>query len=789
MRPRCRIVAAVSILLSTFSPAPAAGADEPAAEALRGLDAAVLPAAGELGKDPAGMLARDQRRRLVEVHRRENAAWGKVRTRAEWERFRDRRLRALRESLGRFPAPPGEVKALVTGRREGPGYRVENLVFQSRPGWVVTANLYLPAEPPTSMPAILIAHSHHNPKAQGELQDMGMTWARQGCAVLVTDMPGHGERRQHPFVDESSYPGSFRPGRQDYYFRHDAALQLHLAGESLMGWMARDLMRGLDLLLARPGVDRERVILLGAVAGGGDPAGVTAALDERVRAVAPFNFGGPQPDYAIPADAERDFYWFGVPYWESTRCLRRGAAGGFAHWVVVASVAPRRLIYAHEFSWDRERDPAWPRIRKVFDLYGAGDHLAVATGRGTLRGRPPESTHCNNIGPAHRAGIYPALQRWFQMPVPEPEWVGRHRSAAELTCLTPEAAKMFRPRPLHELVAEMGREQVVAARRELAKLPPHERVRWLRERWASLLGDVEPAGDPEVVHRSAEKRGGVRAERIVLRVGPEVAVPVLLLFPEGKERPPVVVGVAQSGKQAFLKHRSGGLADLLGAGVAVCLPDVRGTGETRPGDGRDRGSAATSRSAAELMRGGTMPGARLRDLRAVLRHLRGRGDLDGGRVALWGESFAAANPPGRRVEVPHGIDRRPDPAEPLGGLLALFGALYEDDVRAVFASGGLNGFASVLESPFVYVPHDAIVPGALTAGDLADVAAALAPRPLRLERCVNGLNREVSAEATAEAFSPAREAYRAAGATGKLRLGGDSKESAGRWLARALRGE
>ncbi len=80
-----------------------------------------------------------------------------------------------------------------------------------------------------------------------------------------------------------------------------------------MGWMAWDLMRGVDLLLARPGIDPERIILLGAVAGGGDPAAVTAALDPRITAVVPFNFGGPQPEthYPLPDDAEDSFNYAG----------------------------------------------------------------------------------------------------------------------------------------------------------------------------------------------------------------------------------------------------------------------------------------------------------------------------------------------------------------------------------------------------------------------------------------------------------------------------------------------
>src|SRR5262249_41644764 len=163
-------------------------------------------------------------------------------------------------------------------------------------------------------------------------------------------------------------------------------------------------------------IDKERILLLGAVAGGGDQAAVAAALDPRITAVAPFNFGGPQPDYAVPADAERDFYYFGVAYWESTRCLRRGARDGFAQSLILASVAPRRLIYGPEFAWDEEHDPVWPRLKQVYAWYDAADHLTTAAGRGSLKGSPPESSHANNIGPLHRSKVYPSLQRWFDLP-------------------------------------------------------------------------------------------------------------------------------------------------------------------------------------------------------------------------------------------------------------------------------------------------------------------------------------------------------------------------------------
>jgi cephalosporin-C deacetylase-like acetyl esterase len=736
-----------------------------------------------------GTLARDVRSRLQAANLRENRAWAGVQSLSDWKRFREPRLRALRESLG-LPNTDNMVpRALTTRTLEGDGYRVENLVFESRPGLVVTANLYQPVRPAKSMPGVLIAHSHHNPKTQGELQDMGMTWARRGCQVLVIDHLGHGERRQHPFRSAADYPRPFRVGRQDYYFRYNSGAQLHLAGESLMGWMVWDLMRGLDLLLSRPGVDRDRIILLGSVAGGGDPAAVTAALDARVRAVVPFNFGGPQPDFPIPADPDRDFYSFGVADWESTRSLRLGARDGFAHWLIVGSVAPRRLIYAHEFAWDRDRDPAWPRLQRVFSWYGASDHLAAAAGRGTLKGTPPESSHCNNIGPLHRSRIYPTLERWFDIPVPE-EFSAR-RTPDELLCLTPEAVLEFRPRPLHELAAEAAARRASAARERLDKLSPEGRRRRLRHDWARLLGDVEPRADPKVQRHKNEPGTHTAVERVALEVERGVIVPMLLLAPTpgtGARRP-VVVGLSQEGKQAFLGQRSESIAEWLDGGAAVCLVDVRGTGETRPRDGsrRHQGAMATV-SATEWLLGQTLVGSRLRDVRSVLRYLRTRTDLDAGRVALWGDSFAPTNPEGQDLAVPLDADPFPPQAEPLGGLLAVFTALFEDGVRAVSVRGGLVGYGSLLQSPFLYVPHDALVPGALTVGDLCDVAASLAPRPLRVGGMVDGLNREVPAAALAKALEPVRRAYRSLDSDARFQIGNGVEEgrAAARWLLRQL---
>jgi hypothetical protein len=205
--------------------------------ALGKLDATVLPT--QERQAAARMIAEDVQRRLREANERSSAEWRDISSREEWERFRTAKLSALRDSLGQ-PATRVPLRSRVTGTLNGDGYRIENIVFQSRPGLWVTANLYRPDKPRPSMPGILISHAHHTPKEHGELQDMGVTWARAGCLVLVTDHLGHGERRQHPFRSAADYARPFQVSRQDYYFRYDAAIQLHLVGESLIGWIVWD---------------------------------------------------------------------------------------------------------------------------------------------------------------------------------------------------------------------------------------------------------------------------------------------------------------------------------------------------------------------------------------------------------------------------------------------------------------------------------------------------------------------------------------------------------------------
>ncbi len=720
------------------------------------------------------------------VNRRDVSKWAAIRTRAAWERLREERLQQLRMALGRFPEPLKRLDIRITKQIDGEGFTVQNLVYQTRPGMWVTANLYRPSTTDKKMPGLLIAHSHHRPKTQGELQDMGMTWARQGCLVLVIDQVGYGERADHPFRSERDYrkPDSgFRWWRQDYYYRFDTNAQLHLVGQSLMGWMVWDLMRGVDLLLAQPNIDPDKLIILGSVAGGGDPAAVTAALDRRIDAAVPFNFGGPQPEtrFPLPEDAALRFNYLGGAYWEGTRNLRRSGVDGFFHWLIVASTAPRPLLYAHEFAWDKERDPVWQRLNRIYAFYDSTNKIDYVAGRGNVKLRPPNATHCTNIGRVHRERIHLAFKRWFDINVTQEDEYTRRLEPADLRSMSDETRRDLKPKKLFEIVTDLGREQVNTARKRLANTTTAERRRQLRSDWKQLLGDIQPRQNPQVHSRKSETISGnsVVIERVALQTEPGIVVPMLVLSPNHGEQKAsrVVVAVSQSGKEKFLRERSREIAELLDGGATVCLPDVRGAGRSRGSRG-ELGSASYYALFFET----PLLGYRLRDFRAVLKYLRTRKDLASRGFALWGDSFAAPNPADTNFQVPKRVNGRPAFSEPLGGLLVMLGALFEDDVTAVYSHGNLSGYLDTLTSPYVYIPHDVVVPGVLTGGDLADLAAALAPCPMRLDGVVDGLNRTLALDVVRSIYKPAIRTYQSNAAT--IALTADQSNVA-QWLLNA----
>ena len=111
-----------------------------------------------------------------------------------------------------------------------------------------------------------------SPRAAGHGHDLGTG----RLPVLIIDQIGYGDRRSHPFNQTkiSQLLGSRKT--ISFAMTRRAASTIGRQPDGLDG-LGPDARR--RLLLPANGIDPKRIAHLGAVAGGGDPAGVMAALD------------------------------------------------------------------------------------------------------------------------------------------------------------------------------------------------------------------------------------------------------------------------------------------------------------------------------------------------------------------------------------------------------------------------------------------------------------------------------------------------------------------------------
>jgi hypothetical protein len=204
--------------------------------------------------------------------------------------------------------------------------------------------------------------------------------------------------------------------------------------------------------------------------------------------------------------------------------------------------------------------------------------------------------------------------------------------------------------------------------------------------------------------------------------------------------------------------------------MVIVLAEPRGMGAARSSLDRGQQSASTSQSATCLMLGQTLLGGQLRDLRAVRRHVKRLPNIDTTRAIVAGGSGSVPLPEGAEFKYPRRIDGRPAEPQPQGALLALLLALFEDHFSAVVSRGGIVSFESALDSQFVQVPLESIVPGVLQECDLVDLVAAIAPRHVALEGLVDARGRLIGISDGQSVYSGAAKRFRQTGAADRLRI-------------------
>ena len=218
---------------------------------------------------------------------------------AQLEAYRTRLRQDLIDALGDLPDCDAPLHARVTGQIQENGYRIEKIIFESRPHVYVTANLYLPdrLDGPTGAVLFLCGHSQAG-KQYETYQVVCRSLVSAGLIVLAQDPVGQGERFGYfePSAGTSVMAGPTA--------EHDhAGTPCLLTGAPITRYFIHDAMRSIDYLCQRPEVDPERIGVTGS-SGGGTQTCLMMICDPRLAAAAPTNFLTSRRDYLFAGGAQ-----------------------------------------------------------------------------------------------------------------------------------------------------------------------------------------------------------------------------------------------------------------------------------------------------------------------------------------------------------------------------------------------------------------------------------------------------------------------------------------------------
>jgi hypothetical protein len=480
-----------------------------------------------------------------------------------------------------FPLTDAPLNARITRTQRRDGYRIEHVLFESLPGYRVTALAYVP-DGAGPFPAVLGTAGHSvEGKAHTLYQHAWISMARRGFLVLAYDPPGQGERLEYYDADTKS--SSVGVGVPEHVM---TGQQLLLTGSTLAAYMVQDGRRAIDYLLTRGDVDAARLAVAGN-SGGGTQAALLAAFEPRLAAIVASCYmtswqqlwRGPGPQ-----DAEQI-----VPGLLSSQL-------DFADFAIAA--APRGFLVSSAI---RDYFPiegaraCHAELRRLYGVLGAADRVAMVENDATHGWSQPL-----------REGAYRWLRSWLAAP---------DAPAAE-AALTPDDPATLHVTATGQLATSDGSRTTRALNLERARALASERPAATVDGLRAIVQLDDRRTAARVVERVATDGG--RRERLIIEVEPGVRLTGTLMRP---------AAAATSAAAALViddrgTHASAEADALAAAGHTVLALDVRGTGDLGPVKG-ESGYAATYQFAARAWLLGTSVVAwQVRDVLAGLEVLR-----------------------------------------------------------------------------------------------------------------------------------------------------------------------
>lgn len=654
-------------------------------------DAPVLPSQIGTGT-PGTMLQVYLKQQAFAALDQRDLAFEKIQSSEQLTAWQEERRESFLAALGGFPERT-PLNTRVIGQMAFADYRIEKIIFESQPGFYVTATLYLPLSPGPHPAAVHPTGHSDSAKAAELYQRASINLAKNGIACLCYDPIGQGERRQYLGEDRKPLFGT----TGEHSLMDVSCTPL---GTNVARYMIWDGMRAVDYLQSRTDIDPKRIGATG-ISGGGTMSSYLGALDERIAASAPgcYLTGFRRLLETIgPQDAEQNIFG------QITKGLDHG------DYVMMRAPRPTLVMAATRDFFDISG--AWHLFRQSKRFYtrlGFSERVEMLE-TDTTHGFPPDM----------RVGAVRWFRRWFlgsDIPVGEENFPVLNEQ--QLRC-TPEGQALRLPGAKSLVALNIEWEaRLVTQRQKLwqdraAALAEVRRITGIRAAAELPEAEVELAGRSE--------RAGCSVENVILKPEPGIWLPALRFEPKDSNRSGGPVLYLHSGGKQADAGPGGPIEALTLTGRTVLAVDLRGFGETLHPQGKgDLGAllgANSTESTLAYLLGKSFVSMRAEDVLSCSRYL-----LKTAGAAPLSAQVAVVAIGETGVSALHAVALEP----------GLFSSLKLE--RA------LQSWVDVVGTPASLNQKNSVVFGALRAYDLADLAGSLSSVRIEIRGALNAEGR------------------------------------------------
>ncbi len=628
----------------------------------------------------------DQAYLLLEKRSREIAD---INSLDRWEERQKFIRETLNDIVGPFPEKtPLNPKIVRTITKDK--FRIEHIIFESRPHFFVTSSLYIPSgiDKSVKAPAVIYCSGHSEEGYRSAVyQHVILNLVAKGFIVFAFDPVGQGERLE--YFDEASGKSIVGGPTKEHSY---PGAQAFITGSSQANYMIWDGIRAIDYLLSREEVDPLRIGITGR-SGGGTQSAYIAAMDERIYAAAPENY---ITNYTRllqtigPQDAEQNMF----------NIVSRGL--DHPDFLIVRAPLPALMIttsgdmFSIQGAIETENE-----VSRIYEAYQKEENFGRveddAGHASTQKNREAMyaffQKHLNNSGSPLDEEIQPLTAEELQ--VTKTGQVSKSLGSTTVFSLNRREAE--------NLVNQLNRSRAY----------PDQFLPKAVNDARRLSGYQEPQQIDEPVFSGRIIRDNYIIERYFVKGEGDYIIPYLLFKPESSVNKTMIY-LHPSGKSAEAGV-GGEIERFVKQGITVLVPDLIGTGEM--GSGLLRGDAYFEGVSHNMWYASMIIGRSITGVQA--------GDVV--RLAkLLKMSF-------KESEITGFAYREMAP-------VLLHAAAFSNEFNSIVLFEPYSSYRSIVMSRYynnVYIPGT--VPGALTKYDLPDLIASIAPCKLFIYGITDGM--------------------------------------------------